>query len=154
MSRPLDIAQLAEAAGIPLAVAEHYAPLLALLGAMIDRRGATPAPPHPTEATSGLAIESGRLYTPEEAARLLGFGTPEEPRTKTLYDIPEADLPKCRVGPARGAVRYFGADLIAYAKGLPPLDYGEHIDRIRRQLARPSPVRPMTADPAAPRRVL
>lgn len=49
-------------------------------------------------------------YTPAEAAALLGFGS----RMKTIYDVPERQLPRRRVGPNEGRVLFLGRDLIAY----------------------------------------
>lgn len=92
-----------------------------------------------------LAIHPDRLYTRPEAAALLGFGH----RPNTLTEIPEADLPRCKVGPSRGSVRYLGADLVAYAKGLPMPDTAAMVEgarnRLVRSLERPSAVRPIVA---------
>jgi hypothetical protein len=49
-------------------------------------------------------------YTPAEAAALLGFGN----RTKTIYEVPERQLRRLRVGPNEGRVLFLGRDLIAY----------------------------------------
>lgn len=88
-----------------------------------------------------LAIVPSRLYTQPQAAALLGFGH----RPKTLSEIPEADLPRCKVGPARGSVRYLGADLLAYAKGLAMPDTRAMVDgardRVVATLGQVSPVR-------------
>lgn len=35
-------------------------------------------------------------------------------RRPSVYQIPEAELPKRRVGPKRGSIVYLGADIIAY----------------------------------------
>lgn len=88
--------------------------------------GAELGPSSPSET----AIELQRLYPAEHANRLLGFS----PKRMTIYDIPEADLPRCRVGPSRGATRFLGADLLAYAKGLPAPELAPMLDRARATL--------------------
>lgn len=103
------------------------------------------------------AIVPDRLYTPDEVARIFGFGTPDAPRTKSVYEIPEAELPKLRIGAARGAVRYLGADLLSYARGLPPRDTEADLDAARQRLtdrlARPGPVTGAVGTPGR-RRIL
>lgn len=85
-----------------------------------------------TEATAESELDPYELYGSREAADYLGIDR------STLYDIPEADLPRCRVGPARGSTRWMGADLLAYARGLEPLDYESILDELRDEL-RPGP---------------
>ena len=85
-----------------------------------------------TQLAAGEAdFDLWRLYRAREAADILGLD-----RT-TMYDIPESDLPRCRVGPARGSVRWLGADLLAYVKGLDPVDYEAVIEHLKEQLRRP-----------------
>lgn len=88
--------------------------------------------------TDELAIAPGRLYSASEANALLGFDR------MTIYEIPEADLPRCKIGPSRGSLRFLGADLLAYAKGLPQIDTQAMIDEARQtledRLSRPGPV--------------
>ena len=85
-----------------------------------------------------LAIVPARLYTAADANRLLGF------KRMTIYEIPETDLPRCRVGPARGSLRFLGADLVAYAKGVPVADTQALVDgaraELRDRLSKPSVV--------------
>lgn len=89
----------------------------------------------PHLARSGAAetseLDPFKLYTAQEAATILGLD-----RT-TIYDIPEADLPRCRVGPARGSTRWMGADLLAYAQGLDPIDYESLLKDLRETLQQP-----------------
>jgi len=70
------------------------------------------------------------LYTAEEAADVLGLDR------ATMYEIPETELPRCDVGPARGATRWMGADLLAYMKGLDPVDYESILEDLRDELRR------------------
>lgn len=60
---------------------------------------------------SGAATEfrAGHLYSAAEAAQVLGFR-----RRNTIYEIPERDLPRTRVGPRRGRTMFRGEDLLAY----------------------------------------
>jgi hypothetical protein len=71
-------------------------------------------PIHPAEPTppAGPAIVADRLYTPDEAALLLGITSAR--RTKTLGTISRPELPVVWVGPNRGVRRYLGRDLLAY----------------------------------------
>ncbi|MEM6327830.1 MAG: hypothetical protein AAF791_11990 [Bacteroidota bacterium] len=84
-------------------------------------------------------IDPDVLYTAPEANARLGFG-----ERLTIYEIPETDLPKCRVGAGRGSVRYLGADLLAYARGLDVPDLQPVLDgarvRLEDRMGRPSPV--------------
>lgn len=87
-----------------------------------------------------------KLYKVREAADILGLDC------VTMYDIPETELPRCRVGPARGSTRWMGADLLAYARGLDPLDYQSLIKDLREEIRRPHS---NTIEPAeGPTRVL
>ena len=86
-----------------------------------------------------LAIAPGRLYTAAEASALLRYN-----RSATIYEIPATDLPRCKIGPSRGSLRFLGADLLAYAKGLPPVDTEAMLEdaraELRDRLAKPSAV--------------
>jgi len=73
------------------------------------------------------------LYTAQEAADILGLDR------ATMYEIPEAELPRCEIGPARGATRWMGADLLAYMKGLDPVDYETVLSDLREELSSPHP---------------
>ena len=64
-----------------------------------------------SEVPAETELDPFRLYTVAEAADILGLDR------ATMYEIPEAELPRCNVGPARGATRWMGADLLAYARG-------------------------------------
>jgi len=86
-------------------------------------------------AVGDAEFDLWRLYTAREAADILGLDR------STIYDIPEHDLPRCRVGPSRGSTRFMGADLLAYMKGLEPVDYEQMIRELRKQLRKPSNVR-------------
>ncbi len=54
------------------------------------------------------ALHPEQLYTPDRIAEYLGI------KRDTLYLIPEARLPKVRVGPRGGRVRYRGRDVLRY----------------------------------------
>lgn len=101
------------------------------------------AAPPATAGTDPRAVHPDRIYTAEEANDLLGFGRTKSERM-TIYDIPEEELPRCRVGPKRGASRFLGADLVAYARGLALPDIQALADgargRLAERLERPSPV--------------
>lgn len=99
-------------------------------------------------AMSDQVIAPFRAYTAREAAALLGFS-----KWQTIYDIPENELPKCLVGPARKSIRYFGADLLAYLKGAPPIDVGVILDQLRSRISAPAPVRPMPGSKEPVRRL-
>jgi len=89
-------------------------------------------------AASENTLDWHRLYTAEEVAALLGLS-----RKRTVYDIPEHDLPRRWVGPQRGSLRFYGLDILCYIHQLPPVDMGEVIDALRSQISRPAGVRPM-----------
>lgn len=78
-------------------------------------------------------LDPFELYDAQEASAFLDLDR------STLYDIPESDLPRCRVGPARGSTRWMGADLLAYARGLDPLDYEAIIEDLREEMRQPHP---------------
>jgi len=87
------------------------------------------------QAKDTTELDPFELYTAEEAATILGLDR------ATMYDIPETELPRCEVGPARGATRWMGADLLAYARGLDPLDYQSLIEDLRKEMRQPHPDR-------------
>lgn len=64
----------------------------------------------PTSQGDRNRIHPDALYTREEAAAFLRIR-----RVRSMSDIPEAALPRVRVGAARKQVRYFGRDLLSYA---------------------------------------
>lgn len=86
---------------------------------------------HEIENSPETEFDPWRLYKAEEAADVLGLDR------ATMYDIPETELPRCRVGPARGSTRWMGADLLAYARGLEPIDYEETLSNLRERLRQP-----------------
>jgi hypothetical protein len=81
-------------------------------------------------STDDSGLDPFQLYTVQEAADVLGLDR------ATMYEIPEAELPRCDVGPARGATRWMGADLLAYSRGLDPVDYESVLDDLRDKLRR------------------
>lgn len=83
------------------------------------------------KAGDNTDFDPWKLYNAREAADILGLDR------ATMYDIPETELPRCRVGPARGSTRWMGADLLAYARELDPLDYQVLIERMRDEMRRP-----------------
>lgn len=81
------------------------------------------------ETSAHTELKPEAFYTAREAATLLRLS-----RVDSIYEIPEAELPRCRVGPSRGSVRFYGADLLAYAKGLVGVDYQDVITRLKDRL--------------------
>jgi len=57
-------------------------------------------------------IVADQLYTPDEAASLLGMKSSR--RVKTVANISRHELPIVWIGPRGGLKRYLGADLLAY----------------------------------------
>ena len=81
-------------------------------------------------STDDSGLDPFQLHTAQEAADVLGLDR------ATMYEIPEAELPRCDVGPARGATRWMGADLLAYSRGLDPVDYESVVEDLRDELRR------------------
>lgn len=81
-------------------------------------------------STDDSGLDPFQLYTAQEASEVLGLDR------ATMYEIPEAELPRCDVGPARGATRWMGADLLAYSRGLDPVDYESVLEDLRDELRR------------------
>jgi len=82
---------------------------------------------------SASDLDPFALYTAKEAADILGLDR------ATMYEIPEGELPRCEIGAARGATRWMGADLLAYIKGLDPVDYETVLSDLREELSSPHP---------------
>ena len=133
-----DLSKLAEAAGVPEAIAEHHAPLLRLLLAAVGE--ADVSEPAPMVDLADAGFDLFRSYAAAEAAEILGIQ-----RARSLYDIDELLLPRSRVGPAGTSVRFFGLDLLCYMKGLRPVDYDAIRDEAEARLRRlpAGPVRAM-----------
>lgn len=92
--------------------------LTAIVTAAVADVLATMAPPAEGAAPAADGgIVPTRVYTAEEAADVLGLS-----RKQTMFEIPEAELPRRRIGPRRGATRFLGCDLLRYVLGLPPCD--------------------------------
>lgn len=125
------IVEIADRAGVDLDTAEHFAPLLALLAAV------QPPPVVPPETLAAAGFDLWRGYTAAEAGTILGIK-----RTGTLYEIPEAELPRVRVGPARNAVRFFGVDLLCYMRKLKPIDWPAVRDQAEATVLRQSDTAP------------
>jgi hypothetical protein len=102
------------------------------------------------EAPAETELDPFRLYTAAEAADVLGLDR------ATMYEIPEAELSRCNVGPARGATRWMGADLLAHARGADPIDYEAILGDLRDALRRTpsSRERSPTEDEKGERRVV
>lgn len=77
-------------------------------------------------------IRSTALYTAREAAAWLRLSN-----WKSVYEIAETELPRCKIGPSRGRIRYWGADLLCYVRGMPPLDMQTVIDAVRERITGP-----------------
>jgi excisionase family DNA binding protein len=67
-------------------------------------------------------LQSFRLYTYKQVAEYLGLKDP-----KGVYLISERELPRHRVGPSRGAIRFHGIQVMRYVQGLPPLDLSKEM---------------------------
>jgi len=117
-----DLHALASRAGVPPAVAEHYGPLVALVGALLDERDRQTAAVELDLGSAGFDL--WKSYAAGEAAEILGLK-----RRGSIYEIPEAELPRSRVGPARGSTTFLGLDLLVYMKGLSPVDWQAVRDR-------------------------
>ena len=61
------------------------------------------------DTANPFGIELKRFYNADEVSEALGLR-----RRKTIYEIPEEDLPRYRVGPGRRTVRFLGRDLVNY----------------------------------------
>ena len=72
------------------------------------------------------------LYTVREAAAWLRISN-----FKAVYEIAESELPRCRVGPNRGRIRFLGADLLCYARSLPPIDVRGVLNELKDRLSKP-----------------
>lgn len=98
------------------------------------------AEPAATSPTRGVAEEYSNvpgirplgLYSVREAAAWLRISN-----FKSVYEIPESELPQCKVGPKRGRIRYWGADLLCYIRGFPPFDMQSAMEDLRASIARP-----------------
>jgi len=62
-----------------------------------------------TNPENPFGIDPKRFYNADEVSEALGLR-----RRKTVYEIPEEDLPRYRVGPGRRTVRFLGRDLVTY----------------------------------------
>lgn len=72
------------------------------------------------------------MYTAREAAAWLRLSN-----WKSIYEIAEKELPRCKVGPRRGRIRYLGADLLCYVRGIEPLDIGATMTELKSRLSKP-----------------
>ena len=61
------------------------------------------------ETANPFGIDPQRFYDADEVSKALGLR-----RRKTVYEIPEDDLPRYRVGPGRRTVRFLGRDVVTY----------------------------------------
>jgi hypothetical protein len=95
-------------------------------------------------------IDLWGLYTAKEAAAYLRLA-----QVKGIYDIPETDLPRRRIGPNRGAHRWMGADLFCYALGMEPVPMERIMQDFREAMRRPVPsVQSLHTERPGKRRVL
>lgn len=112
-----DLDQALEAAGV-----DPYAlgPLSSIVEAcyVAAKSGAEKANLSVTLAIGESAFDPWKIYTYREAAVFLRLSS-----SSRISEIPESDLPRTRVGMLRGSLGILGADLVTYAKGLPPVDY-------------------------------
>lgn len=71
-----------------------------------------------TTVTTGTnGIKPFRLYLPEEVCDFLRLKD-----KASVYNIPETELPRQRIGPNRGSIRYYGLHILQYVQGLEPSD--------------------------------
>lgn len=70
-----------------------------------------------TVAAQDSPIHPHRLYTPREVAEYMRFSD-----VNSVYNIPETELPRHKVGPNRGSVRYSGINILRYTQGSTPVD--------------------------------
>lgn len=109
-----DLRDLAEKAGVPPAVAEHYGPLLKLLRAALPASGSASGEPRDVAADVRDAAEGGlhpdHAYSSAEAAKFLGV------RPSSVAKISRQLLPRVRSG------RFLGIDLLAYRGDVTPQD--------------------------------
>lgn len=85
--------------------------------------------PQPIELSfDELGIEPLKAYTAKEAAHFIGS------HQTSVYEIPEAELPKVRrVGTGVG---YLGINILLYVHGLPPVDLKRRLEEYREALMR------------------
>lgn len=70
------------------------------------------AAPVPQAISEALHLKP--FYTARELALRWAFGTKEKPRTQSVYEIPEWDLPRRKVGANRGSVIFSLLDVLTY----------------------------------------
>lgn len=64
---------------------------------------------------TGAAVNPDVLYTPDEAAYLLGFRSEKRKTNQNrLSEIDYSELPRVRVGPRGGKVMFLGRDVLAF----------------------------------------
>lgn len=89
--------------------------------------------------TTGLVL--WKAYTAKETGEILGLSD------KSVYGIPEAMLPRARVGATGRTVRYLGINILCYLAGLPPVDTEAIARKVRQafieQASRPPAVHSM-----------
>lgn len=129
-----DLRHTLEAAGLDPDSLGPFAPVVEALCAVVAAGGTGAPRSADVQLAAPSAFEPWRAYTAKEAAEFLGLA-----RTDSVYEIPEVELPRVRVGPNRGSVRFLGADLVCYAKALAPIDYEAVRDQFEDRLKRPAP---------------
>jgi len=121
-----DLRDLAERAGVPPAVAEHYGPLLKLLRAAMPASGSASGEPRDVAADVRDAAEDGlhpdHAYSSAEAARFLGV------QPSSVAKISRQLLPRVRSG------RFLGIDLLAYRGDVTPQDAAAYKEARRRRI--------------------
>ena len=131
-----DLRELAERAGVPHAVAEHFGPLLRLLRAAIAEARSAPDLPRVTvEAAGEGALHPDHAYSYDDAALFLGV------HRDSVKSISPHLLPRVRPGRVRGI------DVMVYLGYVTPEDAEAYKEAAR------SRVRAAAADDGrAPRR--
>lgn len=64
---------------------------------------------------SAVAIQPDALYSPDEAAWILGYrGTSRKANTNRVHEIPYEELARVPVGPRGGKTMFLGRDLLGF----------------------------------------
>ena len=127
-----DLRELADRAGVPHAVAEHFGPLLRLLRAAIPDAPASADVAGAVRDAEGEGLHPDHAYSSAEAAKFLGV------KPASVAKISPQLLPRVRSG------RFLGVDLMAYRGDVTPQDASAY------KAARKRRIRAVAADDGRP----